>query len=64
MKNARLIEGFVEDDKTIIEEVNRKAAWMGIMIAIVCYLIYLMVLLAMKVAEWIGTIWDWLIGLF
>ena len=64
VKNARLIEGFVEDDKTIIEEVNRKAAWMGIMIAIVCYLIYLMVLLAMKVAEWIGTIWDWLIGLF
>lgn len=64
VKNVRLIEGFVEDDKTIIEEVNRKAAWMGIMIAIVCYLIYLMVLLAMKVAEWIGTIWDWLIGLF
>lgn len=64
VKNARLIDGFVEDDKMIIEEVNQKATWMGIMIAFVCFLIYLMVLLAMKIAEWIGSAWDWLVGLF
>lgn len=64
VKNARLIDGFVQDDKTIIEEVNKKAVWMGIMIAVVCFLIYLMVLLVIKVAEWVGSAWDWLIGLF
>lgn len=62
VKNARLIDGFVEDDKVIIEEVNQKATWMGIMIAIVCFLIYLMLLLAMKVTEWIGSAWEWLVG--
>ncbi len=64
VKNARLINGFIEDDKEIIGEVNRKAIWMGILIAVVCYLIYLMVLLVMKVAEWIGSAWDWFVGLF
>lgn len=62
LKNARLIEGFVEDDKEIIEEVNRKAVWMGIMIAVVCFLIYLMALLVMKVAGWMGSLWDWFMG--
>lgn len=64
VKNARLVDGFVEDDKTIIEEVNQKAIWMGVMIVIVCFLIYLMVLLVMKITEWIGSAWDWLVGLF
>lgn len=64
LKNARLIDGFVNDDKAVIEEVNRKAVWMGILIAILCYLIYLMVQLVIKVGEWIGSAWDSAMGMF
>ena len=58
VKNALLIEGFVEDDKDIIEEVNQKAIKMGIMIVVVCILIYLMVLLSIKVAEWVASLFS------
>lgn len=64
IRNARLITGFVEDDKEVISEVNRKAGWMALMIGVVCFLIYLMVLLVMKIAEWMGSLWDWIVGLF
>lgn len=64
LKNVRLIDGFVNDDKAVIEEVNRKAVWMGILIAILCYLIYLMVQLVIKVGEWIGSAWDSVMGMF
>lgn len=64
VKNARLITGFVEDDEEIIKEVNGKAVWMGVMIGVLCFLIYLMVQLIIKIAEWAGTAWDWLISLF
>lgn len=46
VQNARLIVGFVEDDKEIIEEVNRKAFWTGVLILIFCAIIYLLVRLA------------------
>lgn len=58
VKNARLIEGFVENDKDIIEEVNRKAIKMGIMIVAVCILIYFMVLFSIKAAEWIASLFS------
>ncbi len=64
VKNARLITGFVEDDEEIIKEVNGKAVWMGVMIALLCFLIYLMVQLIIKIAEWSGSAWDWMMGLF
>lgn len=55
LQNMRLIVGFVEDDKAIIDEVNRKSVWMAILIVIFCFLIYLMVLLVRKVVEWVGS---------
>lgn len=64
LKNARLITGFVEDDKEVISEVNRKAAWMGFMIMVLCVLIYFMVLLVMKLMDWLGGLWDSLVAYF
>lgn len=55
VQNARLIVGFVEDDKEIIEEVNRKAFWTGVLILIFCAIIYLLVRLAVQIVEWIGS---------
>lgn len=55
VQNARLIVGFVEDDKEIIEEVNRKAFWTGVLILIFCAIIYLLVRLAVQIIEWIGS---------
>ena len=54
MKNMRLIVGYVEDDRTIINEVNRKAVWTAILIAVFCLIIYLLVRLVVLVTEWIG----------
>lgn len=64
LKNARLITGFVEDDKEVISEVNRKAAWMGFMILVLCVLIYFMVLLVMKLMDWLGSLWDSIVAYF
>ncbi len=64
IQNRRLIIGFVEDDQKVISEVNRKAAWTGFMIVVFCVLIYLLVLLAIKIAEWIGGAFEGLWGLF
>lgn len=63
LQNMRLISGFVEDDKEIINDVNKKAVWMAILIVVFCFLIYLLVGLIIKLAEEIGSLWDWLIGL-
>ena len=51
-QNARLIVGFVEDDKDVIEEVNRKAFWTGVMIIIFCVLIYFLASLVAKIVSW------------
>ena len=64
LKNARLITGFVEDDKEVISEVNRKAAWMGFMILVLCVLIYFMVLLVMKLMDWLGGLWNSIVAYF
>lgn len=64
LKNARMITGFVEDDKEVISEVNRKAAWMGFMILVLCVLIYFMVLLVMKLMDWLGGLWDSIVAYF
>lgn len=54
LQNFRLIVGYVEDDKDIINEVNRKAVWTAILIAIFCVIIYLLVRLVVLITEWIG----------
>lgn len=64
LQNIRLIVGFVEDDKEIIREVNNKAVKSAIMIGVFCFIIYLLVLLVIKVAGWIGDAFGWLGGLF
>lgn len=51
-QNRRLIVGFVEDDKEVIQEVNRKAIWTGIMIILFCVAIYYL----LKLAAHIGTV--------
>lgn len=51
VQNRRLIVGFVEDDKEVIQEVNRKAIWTGIMIILFCVAIYYLV----KFVAYIGT---------
>lgn len=43
LKNFKLIKGFVEDDREIIKKVNVRAVWMGFLIALLCWLIYLMI---------------------
>ena len=55
VENSKLIVGFVEDDREIISEVNRKAVWTAILIALFCYLIYLLVGCTIQLAEWIGN---------
>jgi len=57
----RLIIGYVEDDKEIIAEVNKKAIWMAILIIVICLLIYWAVVLLKTV---ITSVYDWIGSLF
>lgn len=41
-KSWKLIVGFVEDDREVINEVNKKALLMSIMIFVFCFLVYLL----------------------
>lgn len=52
-KNFKLIVGFVEDDKDIIREVNRKAVKSAIGILIFIGLIYLLITLIANTITWI-----------
>lgn len=61
VQNFRLIVGFAEGDKRVIGEVNRKAVKMGVLIALLCVLIYFLVLLAIKVTTWL---WGLIVSLF
>ena len=49
--NLRLITGYVNDDKTVIHEVNRKATWSAIFIVILCVLIYFIVKWAIELGN-------------
>lgn len=55
VKNMKLITGFVNDDKKVVEEVNKKAVWSAILIVILCVLIYFMVKLAIWCGQWIAS---------
>ena len=52
LQNCRLIVGFVEDDREIIREVNRKAFWMGVGIVVCCILIYWLISIAIAATAW------------
>ena len=55
-RNAVLIKGYVEGDKAIMQEIDRKAVGMAFLIVILCGLIYAMVLAAVKIVEWAGSL--------
>lgn len=54
--NLRLITGYVNDDKAVIHEVNRKAIWSAIFIVILCVLIYFIVKWAIELGNWIVSL--------
>ena len=54
-RNAALIKGYVEGDRAIMQEIDRKAVGMAFLIVILCGLIYAMVLAAVKIVEWVGS---------
>jgi hypothetical protein len=68
LKNYQLIVGFVEDDRQIISEVNRKAIWTAILIIIFAILITIAVILIGKLLVLVGglltSLYNWLIALF
>lgn len=61
IRNFKLIAGFVDGDRSVISEVNRKAVRMGVLIVALCVLIYFLVLLTIKVTTWL---WKLIAGLF
>ena len=54
-RNAAMIKGYVEGDRAIRQEIDRKAVGMAFLIVILCGLIYAMVLAAVKIVEWAGS---------
>lgn len=54
-RNAAMIKGYVEGDRAIMQEIDRKALGMAFLIVILCGLIYAMVLAAVKIVEWAGS---------
>ena len=59
--NLKLITGYIEDDKEIINKVNKKAFWTAVFIVVLCWLIYVAISWAIS----LGTrVWDWIVSLF
>lgn len=57
ISNLKLITGYVNDDRAVIREVNRKAFWSAVLIVVLCVLIYFVV-------KWTIELADWFISLF
>lgn len=55
-RNAVLIKGYVERDKAVMKEIDQKAVGMALLTVILCGLIYAMFLAAIKIVEWVGTL--------
>lgn len=53
IENLRLITGYIEDDKEIINKVNKKAFWTAVFIVVLCWLIYVVITLAIRLTTWI-----------
>ena len=61
VENLKLITGYIEDDKELINEVNKKAFWTAVFIVVLCWLIYVVISWAIS----LGTrVWDWIVSLF
>ena len=61
VENLRLITGYIEDDKEIINKVNKKAFWTAVFIVVLCWLIYVVISWAIH----LGTMArDWIVSLF
>ena len=54
-RNAAMIKGYVEGDRAIMQEIDRKAVGMAFLIVILCGLIYAMVKTEKKIVEWAGS---------
>lgn len=61
LKNLKLIQGYVDDDKEIINEVNQKAVVSAILIVVVCAAIYGLIVL---VSSALSGLYDWISGWF
>ena len=61
VENLKLITGYIEDDKEIINKVNEKAFWTAVVIAVLCWLIYLIISWAISLSTWV---YDWIVSLF
>ena len=59
--NLKLITGYIEDDKEIINKVNKKAFWTAVFIVVLCWLIYLIISWAISLSTWA---YDWIVSLF
>ncbi len=57
-KNYRLIESYVNGDRAIINEVNSKAWLIGVLIFLLCALIWLAIWLISKLWQWLGVATD------
>lgn len=62
--NLELITGYVNDDRDVIDEVNRTAFWSAIVIVILCVIIYYMVKWTIALGKWVAgylhEAWLWL----
>lgn len=56
VENMRLITGYIDDDKEIINKVNKKAFWTAVFIAVLCWLIYWVISWAISVGSWIASL--------
>ena len=61
IENLRLITGYIEDDKEIINKVNKKAFWTAVFIAVICWLIYLVISWAISLGT---SVYDWISSWF
>ena len=61
VENLRLITGYIEDDKEIINKVNKKAFWTAVFIVVLCWLIYVVISWAIHLGAMAR---DWIVSLF
>ena len=61
VENLKLITGYIEDDKEIINKVNKKAFWTAVFIVVLCWLIYVVISWAISLGS---MVWDCIVSLF
>lgn len=63
-KNMRLVVGFINDDKKVMDEVRRKAAVTAVLIVVLIVLNCLLIWLIISLAGHMVSLFDWIISLF